>query len=264
MLRTSRRAPIGRRGLPYIRSRHAEPCPCRTRRPVTLLRNHSADALGYPQREAPPSWLDGLRSSPAKPTRRAMRPCSTSPRIVPFTDEGVRLLRAGLDRLRPAAESARRSGKRWLWRSRLRARLGPDRDQRAKRRRLDAWSHGPISACATVTDSGTLSMNVCQNLADGIALQWTRVFPVSTLCADRTDACADAGLPVPDLGVLLDRCLGGESWIRVSMADGCATSFTISYPDPTCVACVTDALSSARYSCISGPVCAGALLSTLH
>lgn len=123
---------------------------------------------------------------------------------------------------------------------------------------------GSSSACATVTDSGAAFMNVCQNLGDGIALQWTRVLPVSTPCPDRADTCADAGLPRLDLRALLDRCVGDESWIMVSITDGCATSFTISDHDPTRIACVTNALSGVRYSCISGPACAGALLSTLE
>jgi hypothetical protein len=126
--------------------------------------------------------------------------------------------------------------------------------------------NGSSSDCVSVTDSGVIDRYTCPEPMDA----WTRVIPVSTPCEDRTDECAatsrDGGLSEFDLlSALLGNCgIGGESWLLISLADGCATSFALSDPDPTHLGCMMDALSSRRYACVSGPVCISAVSSTLH
>jgi hypothetical protein len=123
-----------------------------------------------------------------------------------------------------------------------------------------------LQTCASQAD-GAAQLMVCENLSDGIALQWAALHAVTGDCSARVDGCtaqntADIGARLQDdLSALIDSCIGGESSIQVSFSDGCPVLFTTLFTTPK-LPCVNEGLR--RYSCLTGPVCGGAALSTLH
>jgi hypothetical protein len=127
---------------------------------------------------------------------------------------------------------------------------------------------GAISACRSPNDASEPSVFVCQNLAEGVALQWTQAILVSTPCENRQLVSCPPGATEPqslhdELSNMLSQCLGNESWVSVAFAGGCAILFTIASSQPDRIACVRTRLESERYACAMNVSCAGALLSTL-
>lgn len=134
----------------------------------------------------------------------------------------------------------------------------------------NAVCDGTVSACRATSDGGP-SIFVCQNLADGIALEWTQAISLDTPCTDRTAvSCSpmagatDQELLDDEVGHILFGCLGNESWLFASFSDGCATMFTISNTQPDRLACVEERLGKERYSCAATVSCGEAFFTTLH
>jgi hypothetical protein len=130
---------------------------------------------------------------------------------------------------------------------------------------------GSTHACMGVTDGSDAALYVCQNLADGIALEWTEAHELDKPCQDRQPVecppqagATDQQLTDQLVETLLAQCLGNESWVSVSFGEGCAKELTLSGARPDQLACMQAKLGNEKYSCAVNVSCSGALLSTLR
>jgi hypothetical protein len=125
---------------------------------------------------------------------------------------------------------------------------------------------GSLAVCR-LDDDGQVRLMLCRNVLNGIALEWTQINTVTVSCTDRADACNPISAPnidaqlATDLRLQLGGCLGNDhSWGIFSFADGCPSSFVTSRHDAASRTCVDYALR--RYSCLTGPACAGVMVTT--